>query len=294
MSMIFDEAPKNESSIQRAARLRREREDRARQKPKAEKEAEEEAAREAALATALPTSSKGFKMMAKFGFKQGDTLGKSENARKEPVQISVKEDKGGIGLESEKKRKFREQAEKILRDTKRSKVEEVDYRTAQRQRLKEEKQTKDLENAQRTAERLDDKEGEGKDMSKVPLKSINILWRSLARRRLERLRDRQEKTKLANSLSSRLPQFEDEDDEDAEYRHILGHETYEAPSLLIEDLEEEDPEWEDFEALPVADRLQKVADHLRETHRYCFWCGYDYPDPTMDGCPGTTEEAHEV
>ena len=65
-------------------------------------------------------------MMAKFGFKQGDALGKSEEARREPIRVNGKEDRGGIGLESEKKRKFREQLEEAERQAKRSKEEEGD------------------------------------------------------------------------------------------------------------------------------------------------------------------------
>lgn len=75
---------------------------RSRQKTKAEKEADAEAAREASLATALPETNKGFKMMAKFGFKQGDTLGKAEDARKEPIRVDIKGDRSGIGLETKK------------------------------------------------------------------------------------------------------------------------------------------------------------------------------------------------
>lgn len=292
MTMVIEETPKQkyETSLQRAARQRREREERSRPKSKAERDAEEEAAREAALATALPSSNKGFKMMAKFGFKQGDTLGKSENARKEPVQINMKEDRSGIGLESEKKRKFREQAEKVEREAKRSKEEEVDYREAQRQQIKEKKHERDLYNAQRTAERLHEKATAGKDTSEIPVNKVNVLWRGLVRHRLEKLRDKKAEHTLRNNVHSRLPAYEDLDEDD-DYKLALGREN--PTAFAPDDLDEEDKELEEFGALSFADRLEKVTLFLREKYHYCFWCAYQYPDAAMEGCPGITEDEHD-
>lgn len=291
MTMTFEETPKQkyETSLQRAARKRREGEERARQKTKEEKEAEAEAAREAALSTALPTSSKGFKMMAKFGFKQGDALGKSENARKEPVQVNIKEDRGGIGLESEKKRKFKEQMEKAQREAKRSKAEDLDYREAQRQQMREKKLERDLYSTQKTAERLHDEAAGIKDSSEIPLKNVNVLWRTLARRRLEKARETQQQQYLKNSLLSRATHEDEEEDED--YKIAMGHEA--TTAVIADDLEEEDPELEEFEAQPIEERLQKVVAYLRDKHHYCYWCGHQYSDAAMEGCPGATEEEHE-
>ncbi|KAF2013288.1 G-patch-domain-containing protein [Aaosphaeria arxii CBS 175.79] len=292
MNMIIEEKPKQETSIQRAARLRKEREERGRPKPKAELQAEQEAATRERLETALPSTNKGFKMMEKMGFKQGSTLGKSKDARKEPIGIQTKDDRSGIGLESEKKRKFREQAEEVLSRAKRSKEDEGDWREMQRQKQKEGRRMKDLANAQRTAERLEDVDFESKDPTKVPLKSINVLWRGLNRQRLEKLREKREKIQLTNSLTSRLPTLAAEnDDEDNDYKIAFGSAA--ESSFVDDDLDDGDEEFEEFEALPVEDRLQKVADFLREKHRYCVWCGDQYPDVAMEGCPGSTESAHD-
>ncbi|ORY19387.1 hypothetical protein BCR34DRAFT_471984 [Clohesyomyces aquaticus] len=309
MNMVFDEAPNpaKETSLQRRARLKREGEEKARanSKTKAEKEAEAEAIREAALATALDSTSKGFKMMAKFGFKQGDTLGKSEDARKEPIHLSMKDDRSGLGLESERKRKFREHAEKIEKETKRTKVEQLDYRERIRQENEEKRHEVELYNAQKTAERLveerDTRPAEGQDWTptgedkkrraesnEMPLKSINVLWRGLARKRLEKQRDRKLRQDFTDSLSSRLPTYAD-DDEDTDDKLAYSRDT----AVVQNELDEEDPELEEFDALPVTERLQKVVVHLRETHHYCFWCKYQYSDETMDGCPGITEADHD-
>ncbi|KAF1975202.1 G-patch-domain-containing protein [Bimuria novae-zelandiae CBS 107.79] len=300
MNMVFEDAPKgptHETALQRAARKRKEGEARARQKTKAEREAEAEEARETALATALPETNKGFKMMAKFGFKQGDTLGKSENARKEPIQVSIKEGRSGIGVESEKKRKLREAWDEAARAAKRSKEEEGDYLEERKQHLKEKKMERDLDSAQRTAERLSGQEDEdkgGQPKEEKQLKDVNVLWRIRARRREEKQRDLQQKKELDNSLTSRLPTLaNDEDEEDDDSKVALGRDLNPFYTSLETELEPEDPELADFEGLPVAERLHEVLVFLREKYKYCLYCGYQYPDAAMEGCPGLTEEDHD-
>lgn len=298
MNMVFEDAPKgpkHETSLQRAARKRKEGEARARQKTKAEREAEAEAAREASLATALPETNKGFKMMAKFGFKQGDALGKSEDARKEPIRVNIKDDRGGIGLESEKKRKFREQWEEAERLAKRAKEEEGDYLEIRRQEQKEKKAERDLDNAQRTAERLSEKDADDAgtpEPGEKPLKDINVLWRSRAQKRAQIKHEKQQRRELNDSLASRLltlaAEEEDDDSKVAQSRDLAPFYT-----TLENDLEDEDPDLAEFQALPVEDRLRKVLMHLRDTHHYCLYCGYQYPDAKMEGCPGVTEEDHD-
>lgn len=316
MNMVFEDAPKgpkHETALQRAARKRKEvctrfrsalsrgltfvqGEARARQKTKAEKEADAEAAREEALATALPETNKGFKMMAKFGFKQGDTLGKSADARKTPIAVDIKADKGGIGLESEKKRKFREMWEEADRLAKRTKEEEGDYLEMRRQEAKEKKAERDLDSAQRTAERLSDKEADEKgtpEPGEKPLTDINVLWRSRARRRVEIQQDKQQRRELNNSLASRLPTLADEGDVDNDTKVALGQDLQPFYTTLEGDLEADDPELAEFEALPVAERLEKVLLYLRQKFQYCLYCGYQYPDRELEGCPGVTEQEHE-
>ncbi|KAH5504001.1 hypothetical protein HBI29_137130 [Parastagonospora nodorum] len=300
MNMTFEDAPKGpkyETSLQRAARKRKEGEARARQKTKAEREADAEAAREAALATALPETNKGFKMMAKFGFKQGDTLGKSENARKVPISVDIKGDRSGIGLESEKKRKFREQWEQADREAKRSKEEEGDYIEIRRLEAKQKKAERDLDSAQRTAERLTEKEAEDKGTPQPvekPVKDVNLLWRSRARRRATIMHEKQQRRELDNSIASRLPTLApEEDDEGDDAKIAQGRDLAPFYTSLENDLEGEDPELAEFEALPVEERLEKLLTFLREKFHYCLYCGYQYPNAEMEGCPGVTEDEHD-
>jgi hypothetical protein len=229
-------------------------------------------------------------MMAKFGFKQGDALGKSENARKVPVQISLKDDKGGIGLESEKKRKLREHAEEFERQAKRSKEEDLDFREYQRQQIKEKKHERDLHNAQKVAERLHENASEGDTAKEIPLKNINVLWRGLAKYRLEKQHKKAEEQHLKNSLLGRLPTYAEDDHEDTDFKIALGGDTDVA--FVGDDLDD-DPELEEFQALPFADQLDKLILFLREKYHYCYWCGHQYSDAAMDGCPGVTEGEHD-
>jgi Domain of unknown function (DUF4187)/G-patch domain len=310
MNMVIAEPAKpreKETYTQRRLRKERESEARGRVKSKAEQAADEAAAREAALSKSLFTNAattstnKGLAMMAKMGFKPGVALGSKDNpgARTEPIVISMKDDRGGIGLDSEKKRKFREEVEK---EGKRVKAEEGEYR----ERLRKEREEARLEGqvgaAMRVAERLHgerEEENAGHDeagedatkrtVSTKPLKQINVLWRGLVRKREEKERDRRMRYDLQQSLS-RLPTYEDPD-EDRDDRKALGRDQIQ--HTLVEDLEEEDHELDEFNALDPLDRLQELVKYLREEHNYCFWCKYTYPDKEMDGCPGLTEEEHD-
>ncbi|KAF2750712.1 G-patch-domain-containing protein [Sporormia fimetaria CBS 119925] len=291
MNMVFEETPKQkyETSLQRAALRRREAEERSRQKTKEERKADEAAAREAALTTALPSTNKGFKMMAKMGFKQGDALGKSENARREPIKVNIKEDKSGIGLESEKKRKFREHMEELERTTKKAKETELGYREAQRQEMKEKKLARDLANAQKAAERLHETADDSKQASEPPLKTINVLWRGPVRRRRQELHHETQMNRIRKDLLSRTSA--NDEDEDQDDKIALGRDT----ALVFDDdnLDEDDPELDAFESLSAEEQLDRVIAFLRDEYHYCFWCGHKYDDAAMEGCPGITEEEHE-
>jgi hypothetical protein len=315
MNMVIAEPSKpkeKETYTQRRLRKERESEARGRVKSKAERAADEAAARDAALSASLFTDpeyaakNKGLAMMTKMGFKPGAALGSKDNAsaRTEPININMKEDRGGIGLDTEKKRKFREEVEK---EGKRARAEEGDYR----ERVRREREEARLEGmvgaAMRVAERMDSEKEEQtaldagqqdegtaestkkRKISTKPLKQINVLWRGLVRRREEKERDRRMRYDLQQSLS-RLPTYDDAN-EDIDDKRALGKQS--TQFMLVEDLEEEDPELDDFNALDPAERLQKLVEHLRQWYNYCFWCKYTYPDQEMDGCPGLTEEDHD-
>lgn len=269
----------------------------------------------------LSSDSKGFKLLSKLGYKPGDRLGAESNpyALSEPVGLEIKEDRGGIGMDSEKKRKVREAAAAAEQEAKRAKVDEGDFR----ERVAREREEKRAEGqwwgAMKIAEGLDTDSGQeagvdvgtqSDDESKSldshngndgdarrqpgpsPAKNTsssksptNLLWRPLPRDRAEKEREQRMRHDLMQSLS-RKPAYDDAE-EDRYDRLAFGKEEVEL------DPDAEDPELDAYVALPATERLQKVVRYLRDAYWYCFWCKCKYPDRQMEGCPGETEDDHD-
>lgn len=264
---------------------------RARGRSRKEMDEDAAAARTAALNTSLDdSSSKGFKLMAKLGYKAGQPLGRSADARTEPIPLALKPDRGGIGLDAATKRKVAEAAEA---HTKKARAKQVGYRD----RIRGEREEKRLDGlllaAQKVAETLDDDDDEGVSGPQRlrPLSSIDVRWRGLRRRRMDDDLERRMRADWQHSVSP-LPTYHDPDLDRADLQ-ALGRE--EKRCVVEEEdggLAAEDAELVEFESLPAADRLQSLVDFLRDRHFYCFWCKFKYPDSAMDGCPGTSEEDH--
>lgn len=297
MNMSFTDpspsAPK--TSLQRQQERRRLASLKAQPKTKAELAAAADLARETALATSTLSNpaSKGAQMMARMGFK-GGALGKTEGARTEPIEISVKEGKGGIGMDNEKKRKIREVMEMQQGKEKRQKADEGEYRERVAREREEKRQEGMWWGAMKVCEGFDTEEDATKETNKEKKevkkdtpnkdpKSVNILWRPLALQRHQRSADKVLRKGALDSLSSRWTDPE----ADADDKIALGMEVQD-----FED-EEEDTELEAYNALSVGDRLEKLVVYLRRTYHYCFWCKYRYTDESMEGCPGLTEEDHD-
>lgn len=276
-------------------------------------------------------------MMAKLGYKPGEGLGRdarsgtrsdtgteaetgtgtgtqsdtgektqpeTERKRTEPLDLIFKEDRGGIGLDSEKKRKIREEAEEAV---KKIKHEEGDYRD----RVREERENRRVEGqfhaAQKVAERLDaESESEsgadtgaesGSEKKKAGLTArLPVVYRGLVRDREEREREVYARHQMQTSLPSsgpRLPGYEDDTLEREDYE-ALGEDQQPVSTTVDVNVEEdvEDPELDEFNALEVSERLHRVVMYLRDVHWYCFWCKARYEED-MDGCPGITEEDHD-
>jgi Domain of unknown function (DUF4187)/G-patch domain len=251
-------------------------------------------------------------MLAKLGYKPGTTLGKSADARMEPIPIAKKEDKGGIGMESERKRKVREYWDKEVKKMKVADIDPGDYRKRMQEEREERRLPKLIYGAQKVCERLteeqpeeavDSQKPENDEKPKKlglasfagnnPLKSINVLWRGLVRERLENEMEKRQKREIYNGLGTRLPKYYDaEQDAEDKIAIDLGKDSI-ADSLIQEELDEEDAELDEFNALSPNDRLTKLLEYLRSAHNYCFWCKYQYPDDELEGCPGLTEEDHD-
>jgi hypothetical protein len=313
MNMIFedpDASKKPETLTQRKKRLAREAEIKSRPKSKAELAEEERKKREAALnSTTLDTSSKGFKMMAALGYKPGTALGVSrpggasadkDDRLLEPLGLEMKDTRSGVGADAEKKRKFREEMEAQAEVEKKRKVETGDFRERQQKEREEKKMEGQMWGAMKVCERLEEEEEDQeaqetetangvKRRRTKPLKSVNVLWRNLVKQRAINERDRRMRYDLHQSLSRR-PDYDDPDEEEDD-RMALGKKA-ETEEVDV-DLDEEDEELNEFEALEVPEKLTKLVAYLRERWHYCFWCKFQYPDKEMEGCPGLTEEDHD-
>lgn len=337
MNMTFSETPTvPETSLQRRQRLHAEGLKRGAVPSKAELLAQERARREEGLAksllhpepgtgTSTTKKSKGLAMMAKMGFKPGSKLGAEdrEDARAEPIRIEVREDRGGIGLDGERKRKLQDAAAAEGVDTKKKPKVEVDP-VAYRDRMARERDAARKDTlvgaAQKIAERMDEDRAagvvEGDDeaererkrkagrtslgASSRPLKAVPVLYRGLVRHREEKERDRRMRHDLETSLGGgkallndkSLPAYEDEG-MDADDKMALGKEEKKMVYMTADDLDEEDEELDEWEALEVDERLKRLVEYLRKEYRYCFWCKFAYEDESMEGCPGVTEEDHD-
>jgi hypothetical protein len=226
-------------------------------------------------------------MLAKLGYKPGTALGAARSdAVTEPIRVVVKEDKGGIGLDSDRKRKLKEAAESV---SKKSKESVDDFVDRVRSGHLEKRREGQIFAAQKIAEKLDTELYEKENSHNKPLlNSLNVLWRENARNRLLKEQERRMKNDLLQS-STRLPTYDDPD-EDEDYNKALGKDDI---VTFDEGLDEDDPEVEEFNSLSSEERLQKLVEYLRSIYRYCFWCKHQYADLEMDGCPGTTEDDHD-
>ncbi|PHH60409.1 hypothetical protein CDD81_1687 [Ophiocordyceps australis] len=262
MNMSFaDSDAKPETSLQRTRRLKLEALERGMVKSKAQHEQEVEAARKKGLATSLlhgpgAQQSKGLAMMAKMGF-TGGGLGKTADgtATREPITISIKDGRGGIGLDSDKKRQQVDDAahQDSLR-AKRARCDAHDYRQRIGREQQEARRQAQFQAAQRLAQRLD------QDGGNPPEQPVPLLYRRLVRQDHE-----------AQDYATHYPTDSFHDDVE------LDH----------------DAELDAFDALSPSDRLSKALQYLRSKHYYCFWCKMAYPTHHLTGCPGVTEEHHD-
>lgn len=109
-----------------------------RHKQKPVKQLEEER-REEGLKSAIPSDNKGFSMLAKMGYKQGDSIGRSSSSGiVEPISIQVKSGRGGLGREAaikqlqEYKNRLRQTKAEQKNETSTSSISQFRQRMAQK------------------------------------------------------------------------------------------------------------------------------------------------------------------
>ncbi|KAM8852190.1 G patch domain-containing protein 11 [Synchiropus picturatus] len=129
---------------------------------KSYKEQERES-REAALQSSISNQNKGFALLQKMGYKEGQGLGKQGAGRVEPIPLNIKNDRGGIGMEEAKKRKAEEALEDYRQKVRAKQQNETkslqDFRSRVRTEREEKKIEGDLRRSQRSCEQLDSQKG---------------------------------------------------------------------------------------------------------------------------------------
>ncbi|XP_076018419.1 G patch domain-containing protein 11 [Genypterus blacodes] len=120
---------------------------------------QEKESREAALQSSITNQNKGFALLQKMGYKAGQGLGKKGAGRVDPIPLSIKTDRGGIGMEEVKKRKAEEELENYRQKARRKQQHETKSLEDFRVRLRTEKEGQkiegDLRRSQRACEQLD-------------------------------------------------------------------------------------------------------------------------------------------
>lgn len=124
----------------------------------------EKETREKGLSTALSSDNKGFRLMAKMGYKSGEGLGKNNTGRVEPVPINLKPSRTGLGRDTKDKEILtaieKARAEANVRSEKIEKLRIKDFRTRRHEFFENEQFRKDLFTSQKACYDLDLQEGE--------------------------------------------------------------------------------------------------------------------------------------
>lgn len=117
---------------------------------------------QAGLKCPIEAENKGFKLLAKMGYKSGDSLGKSTSSGiKEPIDIIVKADRSGLGREAAlkeiecKRKEIR--AKHLLRQKNETKITPEEYRRRMTEKAQERFVETALRKCQTSCENLDHK-----------------------------------------------------------------------------------------------------------------------------------------
>ncbi|OLL26677.1 G patch domain-containing protein 11 [Neolecta irregularis DAH-3] len=279
-----DVGPKIDSYVKKRTRKLNEQHERS--KTRAPLKVAEEKRIEGLKTSILVEQNKGMKMMKLMGYSQGG-LGKNQG-RTEPVSLTFKEDRTGIGHSTTVKRKLEEAVEE---ETKRQQTEKMTYQERVRLFHDEKKYEGQMYACQRICELLEGDEAESK-----PLRSINVVWRGFL---VERQTAEREKL-IRKQITDRTETIS----------HSIGPDDYKRKDAVIEEEDEEDgpdEELEEFNSLKVynsmlgtatdcesIEKLDRLLKYLRDKHAYCFWCGcaYDNQEDLEENCPGIHEEDH--
>lgn len=232
--------------------------------------------REEGLGASISSDNKGFSLLQKMGYKPGMAIGKAGVGRTEPIPVEVKTGRGGLGRDTEEKRKKEEKTQMYRHwSAKRQKMETEHKNMFMRhmnEKVKRRNVERDLYKSQKVCEQLDSQIG-------VKAPHEPFFWPEAL---LQRTADDDSYTTAAT-------------DERLEPESGYSGYVQDYPS----DEEDDNDDSGEVEAssvnFTVEEKLDVLTIYLRTKHKYCIWCGTKYNDKEdlMKNCPGNSAELHD-
>ncbi|KAK3846211.1 MAG: hypothetical protein J3R72DRAFT_486953 [Linnemannia gamsii] len=310
----------------------------------------EKEAREQGLEKEIGEDNKGMAMLLKMGFKKGGTLGAAKassdqttssastespgstppstsgnSALRAPLAIQIKQGRGGLGMDTSRKRQAEEDLQKQEQDVHR--VFDEGFRGQKRDQFEQEKRKRQLGAARAICMTLDAKKAEANSSlesaaqkeergegEREGWRSNKFWWISdsmpdevlgtkLMGPGAEILNDLDLEQEQEQEQGAKGRAFDHSDDEDGDLERNKAKRirlNTSVPQGLDKEeplQDEEPPKWGErprFAQLEVHEKLEEVVAYLRSEHSYCFWCSaqYDGPEDISENCPGEFEDDH--
>ncbi|KAF8947780.1 hypothetical protein BGZ47_007844 [Haplosporangium gracile] len=312
----------------------------------------EKEAREQGLEKEIGEDNKGMAMLLKMGFKKGGTLGASKpasepttassitapsgltppsttfsenggGALRAPLAIQIKQGRGGLGMDTSRKRQAEEQLQRQEQEVHR--VFDEGFRGQKRDQFELEKQKRQVGAARAICMRLDSKKAETESQYRTEQDDTDTTTPQAAKdgRRSNRfwwiddsMPDEVLGTKLMGPGVAVLLDLEQDQDKQIMEARAFDHsddedgdlERNKAKRVRLDSLvsqgadqmdsqDEEPPKWGErpnFAQLEIHEKLEELVAYLRSEHSYCFWCSaqYDGPEDIAENCPGELEDDH--
>jgi hypothetical protein len=225
----------------------------------------------------VDNQSKGFALLAKMGYKPGMSLGKQKEGSegiKEPLSISLKTGRMGLGGETAEKEAQQERCEMHLKRMKmQADMHETlatDFRKRKRG-VKEQRQIiGDIIRTRKACHELD---------VRLSVNEPAQFWFWP----IYRNKDAEEDAASAAPIKRLRNDRDEETEDEAKYQYSCGKEA--PPEMRFDELDEDE----------LNDCLELITRYVRAVHFYCIWCGcaYSSVDDLSAHCPGKTRADHE-
>uniref|UniRef100_A0A183BJU9 G patch domain-containing protein 11 n=1 Tax=Globodera pallida TaxID=36090 RepID=A0A183BJU9_GLOPA len=259
------------------------------EKPKSKGERERDRLEEG-LSNPICSGSKGFKLLAKMGYREGMSLGRRaeegprlDSRLMEPIPIQFKTDRAGIGLEEDTREKRKNLCEAHMESMRRrAEMEEelaCDFRRRKRFAMEQKQLISEIQKLRKTCHEMDTT----RSIKKLP--DEFWFWPIYSRKK-ECVEETTDDSEGSVGVKRTKKELSDEDDDpvvDELYTYGNGEK---APMAI---------NFYEFDNLGLQESLAKISSYMREVHFYCLYCGCAFTSSEeMDKeCSGIAREDHE-